>query len=54
MRIKFWSGPGCRWEGNIRMNLWEIWWDGVDWIHLAGDRDQWQAVVSVVMNLQVP
>jgi hypothetical protein len=26
----------------------------VHWIHLAQDRDQWQALVSMVMNLQVP
>jgi hypothetical protein len=26
----------------------------VDWIHLAQDRDRWQALVNMVMNLQVP
>jgi hypothetical protein len=26
----------------------------VDWIHLAQNRDQWQAVVDTIMNLQVP
>jgi hypothetical protein len=26
----------------------------MDWIHLAGDRDQWQALVNTVMNLRVP
>jgi hypothetical protein len=25
----------CRWEDNIRMDLREIRWEGVDWIHLA-------------------
>jgi hypothetical protein len=29
-------------------------WEGVDWIHLAQDRDQWQALVNTVMNLLVP
>jgi hypothetical protein len=29
-----------RWEDNIKMNIMEIWWDGVNWIHLAQDRDQ--------------
>jgi hypothetical protein len=44
-----------RWEGNIRMDLGEIGWEGVvDWIHLAQVRDQWRAVVKTVMNLQVP
>jgi hypothetical protein len=36
------------------MDLREIWWKGVDWIHLAQDRDQWQALVNTVMNLGVP
>jgi len=27
---------------------------GVDWIHLAEDKDQWQALVNTVMNLMVP
>jgi hypothetical protein len=26
---------------------------GVDWIHLAQDKDQWWAVVNTVMNIQV-
>jgi hypothetical protein len=29
-------------------------WKGVDWMYLTKDRDQWQAVVNMVMNLQVP
>jgi hypothetical protein len=36
------------------MNLREIGWDGVDWIHLTQNRDHWWAVVNMVMNLQVP
>jgi hypothetical protein len=28
----------CRWEDNIRMDIGEIGWEGVDWIHLAQDR----------------
>jgi hypothetical protein len=43
-----------RWEDNIRMDLKEIWWEGVDWIQLAQDRDQWRAVVNTVMILRVP
>jgi hypothetical protein len=30
-----------RWQDNIRTDLREIWWEGVDWIHLAQDRSQW-------------
>jgi hypothetical protein len=36
------------------MDLREIEWQGVDWIHLAQDRDQWRAVVITVMNLRIP
>jgi hypothetical protein len=43
-----------RWEDNIRMDLREIRWEGVDWIHLAQNRDQCQALVNTVMNLWVP
>jgi hypothetical protein len=39
---------------NIKMDLREIGWDGVDWIDLAQDRDHWRAPVNAVMNLQVP
>jgi hypothetical protein len=46
--------PSRRWEDNIRMNLREIGWGGMDWIDLAQDRDQWRALVNTVMNLPVP
>jgi hypothetical protein len=39
---------------NIKMDLGEIGWDGMDWIDLAEDRDQWRALVNMVMNLRVP
>jgi hypothetical protein len=45
--------PRRRWEDGIRMDLVEIGWGGVEWIHLAQDRDRWRAVVNAVMNLQV-
>jgi hypothetical protein len=44
--------PRHRWE-NIRMDLREIGWGGMDWIDLAQDRDQWRALVNTVMNLRV-
>jgi hypothetical protein len=36
------------------MDLREIGWDGVDWVDLAQDRDQWRVLVNMVMNLRVP
>jgi hypothetical protein len=39
---------------NIKMDLREIRWDGVDWINLAQDRDQWRTLVNMVMNFWVP
>jgi hypothetical protein len=43
-----------RWVNNIKMDLREIGWDGMDWIDLAQDRDQWRALVNTVMNFRVP
>jgi hypothetical protein len=39
---------------NIKIYLREIGWDGVDWMDLAQDMDQWKAVVKTSMNLRVP
>jgi len=41
-------------ENNIKMHLRIIRWEGVDWIHLSQDRDQWWAVVNRVMGLLFP
>jgi hypothetical protein len=46
--------PRRRWEDNIKMDLQEVGWGGVDWIDMAKDRDRWRALVSAVMNLWVP
>jgi hypothetical protein len=46
--------PRLRWADNIKIDLLEIGWGGVDWIGLAQDRDKWRALVNVVMNLRVP
>jgi hypothetical protein len=45
---------GCRWEDASIMDLREIGWEGVDWIHLAQDRDQGRALVNTVLDLRVP
>jgi hypothetical protein len=39
---------------NIKMDLGDIGWHGVDWIDLAQDRDQWMTFVNTVLNLWVP
>jgi hypothetical protein len=36
------------------MDLWEIGFGDVDWIHLEQDRDRWRALVNMVMSLRVP
>jgi hypothetical protein len=46
--------PRSRWEDNIKMDLREIGFGDVDWIHWAQDRDIWRALVNTVMNLRVP
>jgi hypothetical protein len=42
-----------RWVDNIEMDIREIVWDGVDWMDLAQDRDQWRALVNTLMYLRV-
>jgi hypothetical protein len=46
--------PTRRWVDNIKMDLREIEWDGMDWIDRVQNRDQWRALVNMVMNLRVP
>jgi hypothetical protein len=48
------GSPTCRWEDNIKMDLGEIGFGNVDWIHFAQDRDRWRALVNMVMSLRVP
>jgi hypothetical protein len=38
---------------DVRFDLREIGWDGMDWIDLVQDRDQWRALVNTVMNFRV-
>jgi hypothetical protein len=46
--------PRRKWVDSIKMGIREKEWDGMDWINLAQDRDQWRALVNMVMNLWVP
>jgi hypothetical protein len=43
-----------RWEDNIKLDLREIGFGDVDWIHWALDGDRWRDLVNTVMNLRVP
>jgi hypothetical protein len=52
-RILVGKPEGRRSLGRPR-RLREIGWDGVDWIDMAQDRDQWRALVNTALNLRVP
>jgi hypothetical protein len=43
-----------RWVDNIKIDLREKGWDGMDWIDQAQDRGPWRTFVNTVMNLWVP
>jgi hypothetical protein len=49
-----WKKLRLRWEDNVEMDLRDIGWDGMYWIDLAKDREQWRALVNMVLNLRVP
>jgi hypothetical protein len=46
--------PRRRREDNIKMDVNEIGWEVVNWIHVAQDRDRWRAFVNTVMSLRIP
>jgi hypothetical protein len=46
--------PRRRWLDNIKIDLRDIEWEGMDWIDLAQDRDQWSDLVNTVMKLRIP
>jgi hypothetical protein len=43
-----------RWMDNIKMDLREMGWCGMDWIDLVQVMDQWKALVNMIKNLRVP
>jgi hypothetical protein len=54
-RVSFWGEsewkrplrrPRRIWQDAIRMDLREIGWGSVEWIHLAQDRGRWRALVN--------
>jgi hypothetical protein len=46
--------PRRRWLDNIKIYLRKIGWDGMDWIDVTQDMDQWRALVNTVTNLRFP
>jgi hypothetical protein len=46
--------PRHRWEDVIKMGLRETVSEGVDWIHVAQNINQWWALVNMLINLWVP
>ena len=46
--------PRLRWEDNIKMDLYELRCEGMDWNDLARDKNRWQALVNALMNFRVP
>ena len=47
-------GPPWKPKGNIKIDIQEIWFDGVEYIDLGQDKDKWRATVNTVMNLLGP
>jgi PAS domain-containing protein len=48
------GSPRSRWVDKTKMDLREVRWSSIDWIDVAQDRDQWRALVKMVMNIRVP
>jgi hypothetical protein len=42
--------PRRRWVDNVKLDHREIGWNGMDWINLVQDKDQWRALVNTVMK----
>jgi hypothetical protein len=53
-RKKSLGRPRLKWEDNIKINIQEVGWGGLDWVELAQDTDSWMVLVNAVMNLRVP
>jgi hypothetical protein len=46
------GGLGRRMEDTIKMEFKELGCEGMNWIHLAQDRNKWRTIVKTVMNLR--
>jgi hypothetical protein len=45
--------PMCEWDDNFIMDVGEIGWEYLNWMHISQDRDHWRALVKTVMNLRI-
>jgi hypothetical protein len=45
--------PRCRWEDNIKMDIWEVGWGCMGWIDLVQDKERWQALVNMVKKFWI-
>jgi len=48
------GSPRHRCKDDIKMDLQEVVWWGMDWIAVARDKNSWRSLVNAVMNLRVP
>jgi hypothetical protein len=46
--------PRRKWVDNVKMDIREIGWAGMNWINQAQGRDQWRALLNTITNLRVP
>jgi uncharacterized protein YebE (UPF0316 family) len=46
--------PRRRWEDDVKMDLREVGYGGMDWIDLSQDWDRWRILVNGIMNLRGP
>jgi len=46
--------PRCRWKDNIKMDLQEVGWRGMNWFDLTQNRDWWRTLVNAVVNIRAP
>jgi hypothetical protein len=45
--------PNGEWADNVKMDITEIRWDGLDCINLAQDRGKWLAIVNIIKKFRV-
>jgi len=44
--------PSRRWEDNVKIDIQEKGFGGMDWINLTQHRDRWWTLVNAIMNLR--